>query len=455
MFVPVDDLFNPREAERLDVLAPDEGLMRREFLGRLARTAGVGMALAGSMGMDTLVAEAARRQRHVSVPNPRGWPIDTFVLLMMENRSFDHLLGWMPRADGRQAGLSYADPSGRLVATHALAPDFQGCGHASPGHIWQQGRVQFNGGKVDGFLFDGSGNDAYAIGYYRERDQPILARLAQTFTTCDRYFASLLASTNPNRAYAHAAQSYGGKYLFTNVPGDGAPAEPIPPGFDPRTSIEGRLARRHLQGLTFYSDDDYASMWGPTGKSRSRPISDYFTRARRGTLPALSFVDPLLMTLRENAGTSNDDHPYGDVRVGEAFIREVVTAFMKSPQWRRGALFLVFDEWGGFFDHVRPPRVPDARASSDINEDFGQMGFRVPAIVISPWARRGHVHHTTFGHESILKMVEQRFALGPLTTRDARANSMVSCFDFRARPHYEPLTLPPPQLASSPPCPAG
>ncbi len=279
----------------------------------------------------------------------------------------------MPRADGRQAGLSYADPSGRLVATHALAPDFQGCGHMSPGHIWQQGRVQFNGGKVDGFLFDGSGNDAYAIGYYRERDQPILARLAQTFTTCDRYFASVLASTNPNRAYAHAAQSYGGKYLFTNVPGDGSPAEPIPPGFDPRTSIEGRLARRHLQGLTFYSDDDYASMWGPTGKSRSRPISDYFTRARRGTLP----------------------------------------------------------------------------------EDFGQMGFRVPAIAISPWARRGHVQHTTFGHESILKMVEQRFALGPLTTRDARANSMVSCFDFRARPHYEPLTLPPPRLASSPPCRAG
>ncbi len=83
------------------------------------------------------------------------------------------------------------------------------------------------------------------------------------------------------------------------------------------------------------------------------------------------------------------------------------------------------------------------------------MGLRVPAIAISPWARRGHVQHTTFGHESILKMVEQRFALGPLTTRDARANSMVSCFDFRARPHYDPLTVPPPQLTGSPPCPAG
>ena len=116
---------------------------------------------------------------------------------------------------------------------------------------------------------------------------------------------------------------------------------------------------------------------------------------------------------------------------------------MSSPQWKRGALFLVYDEWGGFFDHVVPPRVPDLRSSSDINKDFGQMGFRIPAILVSPYARRGHVDHSIYGFESILKMIRYRFGLAPLTPRDLYANNIASAFDFD-HPRFDLPALPTP-----------
>ncbi len=443
---------NERE-ERLAAEHPDEHLRRREFLERTARVIGASAGVAAALGPEALVAHAAGAQaRAAALPRPRNMPVDTFVVLMMENRSFDHYLGWMPRADGRQAGLSYVDSKGVRQSTHALAPDFQGCGHLIPGHLWNEARVQFAGGRCDGFLAPGSGNDTYAIGYYRERDLPFTPHLVREFTTCDRWFASLLASTNPNRSYAHAAQSYGQKYLLA-IPGDGKPQFPTPPGFPPSSSIEGALARRGLTGTTFYSDDNYASMWGPVGERRSAPISEFFRRCGAGQLPQLSFVDPRLNSFGEATGTSNDDHTYGDVRTAEAFISDVVHAFVSSPHWKRGVLFLVFDEWGGFFDHVRPPSVPDARQSRNLEDDFGQMGFRVPGIVISPYARRGAVVHTRFGHESILKLVEYRYGLRPLTRRDAKANNAGLALDFRQKPR-KPPSLPTPPHRISQPCPS-
>ena len=100
---------------------------------------------------------------------------------------------------------------------------------------------------------------------------------------------------------------------------------------------------------------------------------------------------------------SADEHPLGDVRLGQAFMSDVVHAFIESPNWERGALFIVYDEWGGFFDHVRPPSVPDVRRSSNIDNDFGLMGFRIPAVTVSPFAKRGAVSHLLCGFESIIK----------------------------------------------------
>ena len=121
---------------------------------------------------------------------------------------------------------------------------------------------------------------------------------------------------------------------------------------------------------------------------------------------------------------SADEHPLGDVRLGQAFMSDVVHAFIESPNWERGALFIVYDEWGGFFDHVRPPSVPDARRSSNLDNDFGQMGFRIPAVAISPYAKRGAVSHQLCGFESIISLISHRFGLGHLTTRDAKAQNI-------------------------------
>src|SRR5947209_3597463 len=154
--------------ERLRDEHPDEHLRRRDFLERTARLAGVGLATGAVIGPDAIVAEAARRQRRTALPSPRNLPIDTFVVLMMENRSFDHYLGWLPGADGRQAGLAYRDKHGRRFATHRLRGNYQGCGYLDPDHSWGGGRTQLDGGRMDGFLRADS--DAFSIGYYLEQD---------------------------------------------------------------------------------------------------------------------------------------------------------------------------------------------------------------------------------------------------------------------------------------------
>jgi phospholipase C len=182
--------------------------------------------------------------------------------------------------------------------------------------------------------------------------------------------------------------------------------------------------------------------------ARSSQVQTYYEQAATGTLPALSFVDPAFNG--EDSGTSGDEHPHGDVRVGQAFMADVVHAFIESPQFKRGALFIVYDEWGGFFDHVVPPRVPDLRTSSNLDKDFGQMGFRIPAVVVSPYARRGHVDHSIYGFESILKMIRYRYGRPPLTPRDLYANNIATAFDFESKPNYEPPPLPtPPEVIAS------
>ena len=134
-------------------------------------------------------------------------------------------------------------------------------------------------------------------------------------------------------------------------------------------------------------------------------------------------------------------------------MADVVHVFMESPQWERGALFIVYDEWGGFFDHVRPPRVPDVRNDPDVDKDFGLMGFRIPAIAVSPWVRRGHVAHSSYGFESILKLIAYRFGLEPLTLRDAQAGNIGRSFDWASKPALDLPELPRPEHVVSMPCP--
>jgi phospholipase C len=433
----VPDIRDPAMADRWSQEAPDAYMRRREFLQRAALTAGLGAGLATVLEPELLVAEAARRQRRVPLPSPRNMPIDTFVVLMMENRSFDHYLGFLPKADGHQAGLSYVDGDGKRHSTHRLPPNYQGCGHPDPGHGWDSGRAEFNRGKCDGFLAPKSGNDEYAIGYYADGDLGFIQPLAKAFTTYDRFFCSILSSTYPNREYMHAAQSYGQK------------GNALPPqagynmGF-PDSTIFQRCDEKGVSNRYFFNDLPVAALWGRPGINRSSNVEEYYARCSTGTLPHVSFVDPPFRDGGGGDGLSGDEHPHGDVRIGQAFMSDVVHAFMESPQWKRGVIFAVYDEHGGFYDHVRPPSVPDDRSSRDLAENYGQMGFRIPAIAVSPYVRRGSVSHGVFGFESILKMIEYRFGLRPLTKRDRYARNIARSFDWTSKPRLGLPHLPDP-----------
>src|SRR3954464_613922 len=435
------DLRDPEYAERLEDELPDDALRRREFLQRLGMSAGAAATLGPVLDPDALIAEAARRQRRTHLPRPRNMPIDTFVVLMMENRSFDRSLPWLPRGTSREAGLTYVDGVGQPHQTARLAPDFQGCAHPDPDHSWDGGRQQVNGGKMDGFLRSGD-NDVFSIGYSAEQALPFIGHAARAFTTYDRFFCSLLASTYPNREYMHAAQSYGKQ--------DNSFPDPSTNGF-PDTTIFAALKKRGVDSRYFFNDLPVAALWGTNGLNRSSRVEEYYQRCAQGTLPPLSFVDPSFVN--EDGGTSGDEHPHGDIRAGQAFMADVVHAFMESPQWKRGALFVVYDEWGGFFDHVRPPRVPDIRSTRDLNTDFGQMGFRIPAVAVSPYVRRGHVSHSVYGFESILKLIEYRFGIPPLTRRDAYAQNIGRSLDWKSSPRPDPPSRPDPPATASAQCP--
>jgi phospholipase C len=240
----------------------------------------------------------------------------------------------------------------------------------------------------------------------------------------------------------HSAQSYG--QIDNSYP----PQAGYPDGF-PDTTIFAALAAKGISNRYFYTDIPVSALWGAPGIARSGQVEEYYTRCAAGTLPQVSFVDPAFNG--EEEGTSGDEHPHGDVRVGQAFMSDVVHAFLESPQFKRGALFIVYDEWGGFFDHVRPPRVPDVRSSANVAEDFGQMGMRIPAVLVSPYAKRNHVDHNIYGFESILALIRYRFGLSPLTTRDQYARNIVRSFDFDS-PNYEVPSLPDPPAVMATEC---
>ena len=420
-------------------------LRRRDFLARTASVAG--LAGLSSLPAGTLISEAAAAQRR-ALPSPRNLPLDHIVVVMMENRSFDHYFGWLDGADGDQTHTFVDGVSGERVRTrHAssLEAEWQGCGHPDPGHGWEQGRTQLEGG----FLAVGSGNDEFALTYYDEGDVEFIHAAAKEFTVYDRFFCSVLSSTWPNRYYKWSAQSGGRK---DNTP-------PLETAGNQWETIFDRALGRGVDARYYNSDLPFSAVWGARGASWTRPLAEYYADCALGTLPAVSFVDPPFRDGGGGDGISADEHPHGDLRLGQAWMADVVRAFVSSKCYRRGALFVVYDEWGGFFDHVKPPRVRDARASSDPNEDFGQMGFRIPAVAVSPYARRRRgrdtrVRHARLGFESILKLISYRFGLGSLTTRDKYATNIGETFNW-ANPRFEVPDLPDPEQVASRPCSLG
>ena len=415
---------------------------RRDFLRHgalLAGAAALGPTLLRSDFAGAAGAPARSATPMLGVP-AKECPIDTVVVLMMENRSFDHFLGWLGTdaayldAGRRRYGgsfsvtarqqMQYPDPSGKLVATERLVakPEdpnpYRICTGPAPAHGWYEGRAQ----RDHGFLSTGSRNKESAIGYYTADDVPVHAALARRFTVNDHHFASLLGPTFPNRMYFHSGQSEGRKF----DPG------PLRPGAFDDLTIWDRLTAAGVPAAYYYGDSPASILvYGARMDPYIRVLDRYFEDCATGTLPNFTFVAPAF-----TGPMRTDDHPRGCINIGERFVLETFGALVQSPQWKRSMFVLCFDEWGGFFDHVTPPHLPDSRASTLDAADFSQAGFRVPSIVASPYSRPGAVDHTVFDHTSILRFLHWRFlgapAEGPgtgrsswaLTTRDRHAHNI-------------------------------
>lgn len=402
---------------------------RRDFL-KLSSAAAAGVGTARWLPR---TVSAAPRNKELPKPNKSG--IEHVVVVMVENRSFDHLLGWLPNAAGRQGGLVFTDRNGVAYPTMPLTPDYQGCGHPDPDHSYDGARIEYNNGACDGWLRAGT-NDSYAIGYYTATDLPFLAAAARAWTTCDHYFSSVMAGTFANRIYVHAAQT---DRLSNTL----LPISTLP-------TIWDRLADHSLTGTYYFSDFPFVALWGQKYLNISRPTAQFFTDCAAGTLPHVSFVEPRFFG--EAEGISNDYHPHSDIRKGEAFLNSIYEAVTSSPNWASTVLIVNFDEWGGFFDHIAPPRAAIPQADAALGSD-GLMGFRVPALIISPWSKRGVVESEIYDHTSILKMIEWRWNLRPLTVRDSDANNIAEALDFDApslaAPRFSVPTGPFPQLCFS------
>ncbi|HSS49595.1 MAG TPA: alkaline phosphatase family protein [Thermoanaerobaculia bacterium] len=378
-------------------------LSRRQFLYGSAAALG-----SLSVGRSVLWA-AAEDARTGRLPRPEQSGIDHIVVAMMENRSFDHLLGWLPGAGGRQAGLVYKDNLGQAFKTYRLAPDFQGCSHHDPSHSFDDARVQYNDGRCDGWLRAGA-SDIFSIGYYTRPDLPFLGKAAPDWTVCNRYFAAIMAPTYPNRLYQHAA--------VTDRLDDSLSPTSL-------TTIWDRLSDAGLDGRYYHSDTSFLDLWGLKYSSISQSYPQFLQDCAAGNLPEVAFVDPPLSG--EAGGTSADDHPHGDIRAGEWWLYQTYRAVTTSPEWKRTVLVITFDEWGGFFDHVVPSAAPD------VDPSFELRGFRVPTLIVSPFSRPGSIASDVYDHTSILKMIEWRWDLPALSMRDDAANNLATALDFSFR----------------------
>ena len=390
---------------------------RREFL----------YGSAAALGSLSLGSPLLARPRP-GLPRPEKSGIQHVVVAMMENRSFDHFLGWLPGGDGVQGGVIYEDATGAAFETYTLAPDYQGCGHPDPDHSYEGGRVAYNGGACDGWMRAGN-NDLFAIGYYRQEDLPFLGQAAVDWTTCSRYFAPIMAPTYPNRLYMHCG--------VTDRLDDSLTPSALP-------TIWDRLADAGLGGTYYFSDLSFVSLWGTKYAGISKPYAQFLADCDSGDLPEVAFVDPPFAG--EDGGTSSDDHPHGDIRAGEAWLNQTYEAVVGGKDWRGTVLVIVFDEWGGFFEHVPPTEAPD------VDPAFALRGFRVPCVIVSPLARRGFVADGVYDHTSILRMIEWRWSLPALSVRDAQANNLAEVLDFTPKvrhrsqpPHYDvaPFVSPP------------
>jgi phospholipase C len=412
-----------------------KGITRRDALKQMGAVAGAAMvvpALAGCSDKsgatdptpDAPTPDAPLPDAHPN-PDAADTGITTIVIVMMENRTYDHYLGARKLLEGKGGdglvdGMGQNDMGGTFRPIYRESVDCV----ADPPHGWDASRVQFNGGANDGFMkayqaAQGVDIAPYVVGYFGREDLPVTYALADAYTMCDRWFASVMGPTFPNRWYLHSGQSGGYNYNELQLPSHWP-------------TIYDRLDAAGVPWRYYYTDLPFLLTMGvPIGNQFA--LDQYFVDAMRGELPPVVMVDP--------GFALNDDHPPHHPLLGQQFIASIYNALATSPQWRNTLMVVTYDEHGGFFDHVAPPTAPDDRAA----QGFDQLGFRVPTLILGPYAKKGHISSVVHDHTSVLKHIENMFSLQPLTMRDAAASDLNDAIDLdrlASRTAEPPITLP-------------
>jgi phospholipase C len=427
--------------------------------------------------------------------------IKHIVVLMQENHSYDNYLGTLPgRGDGLPAGPDGAPdsvnqlPNGQRVAAHHLTATTQVRGN--PTQTWNASHLSFADGTCGGFATSvwqtvPGGDPAVPMGYWTESELPFYHALARTFPVADRWFCSCLGPTFPNRRFLIAGTAHG---LVDDLPWDLVDYPAAGTIFDALTTHDiswvnyhnvrpatvvfrrllgtgGLVAFRRLAQLGRWlpgvanavrGNKSFTADLYPLGLARCvrhlRTTRQFFADAAAGTLPSVSIVDP-------DFGAYSEENPQ-DIKFGESFAAAAVNAVMNGPNWESTLLLWIYDEHGGYYDHVPPP---DAVAPDDVparnwqlahgwartllkvlspksikaleNADDGSVtyeryGFRVPAVIVSPYARPDFVFSEVLDHTSVLRLIEEKWNLPPLTRRDAAAASPLGALNLDAPPAF-------------------
>jgi phospholipase C len=340
--------------------------------------------------------------------------VEHIVVLMMENRSFDHYLGSLKMDKGYAAsatvdGLAGTEsnpaPNGGAAVTVFKMSNFT---PADPPHSWDKSHAQFNAGKNDGFVIAHEGEAQNEVMGYHDRSQiPLFYWFADNFAVCDNWFASVMGPTWPNRFYLHATTSKGKKDnspFYTGAPDTIWDA----------LSAKGLSAKNYYAGAVSWYVGGFAGKVF-LGKNPSAKIDDFFDDAAKGTLPSFSLIDPDFQ--------ASDDHPDHNILRGQAFIASVYKALAESPLWPKTLLVITYDEHGGFYDHVPPP------ATVDDDAEFAHLGFRVPTFVIGAMVKKGYVCKKTLEHVSVASTLKTRFDIKSLSKRMDVTADISDCID--------------------------
>lgn len=445
---------------------------------------------------ETHVDDDARADPSLAAGTDRVPDIRHVVLLMMENHSFDNYLGRLGRGDG----LPSPDPvnrrrDGTPVASHHFERTSQT--PEVPSQSWRSSHIQYADGRNDGFAaavedVAAGADPALGMGYWEQEDLPFYYGLARTFPLADRWFSSCLGPTFPNRRFLVAATANGliddAIASIIDYPKTGtifdllnrygiswANYHHVPPLRLWRKQLAARGGRVVTLGLSSLLPQVDHRVRGeirctanlyPLGLSRTlghlRHIDRFFTDVAAGQLPSVSIVDP-------DFASCSEENPQ-DIQIGESFAAEVINAVMHGPAWPHTLLLWFYDEHGGYYDHVPPPAAvpPDdvpphsladergalgwlarqlhlsqkQRKDDDAPGAYDRYGFRVPAVVVSPYARAGFVSSQTYDHTSALKLIEEKWNLPSLTRRDAAAVAPWEMLDLEEPGAF----LDPPQL---------